>query len=101
MTDLYSSNSEWDTARAADPSEFIKANKPFYADENKFEAINMDMRDLKFKDESFDFCYSSCAIEHIGDYKDFEIHLNEVHRVLKDGGLYVLTTEFLFADETI
>jgi len=61
----------------------------------------MDMRDLQFEDNTFDFCYSSCAIEHIGDYDDFVKHFNEVNRCLKDGGVYVLTTEFQFGEETI
>ena len=101
VTDLYSSDNDWDTARTSDPNDFIKLNKPFEVDDSRFEAIRMDMRDLKFQDDTFDFCYSSCAVEHIGDYKDFITHLNEVHRVLKDGGIYVLTTEFLFTDQTI
>ncbi len=101
VTDIYSDENDWDTARTADPNDFIKLNKPFEIDDSKYEAISMDMRDLKFEDETFDFCYSSCAIEHIGDYKDFITHLNEVHRVLKNDGVYVLTTEFLFADQTI
>ncbi len=101
VTDLYSVENDWDTARAADPNDFIKLNKPFEVDDSRFEAIRMDMRELKFEDNTFDFCYSSCAMEHIGEYKDFITHLNEVYRVLKNDGIYVLTTEFLFNDETI
>lgn len=59
------------------------------------------MRTLEFEDASFDFCYSSCAIEHIGEYDDFLRHLQEVRRVLKDAGIYVLTTEFHYGDEVI
>jgi Methyltransferase domain len=101
VTDLYSDENDWDTARTNDPKDFIISNKPFEVDDSKIEAISMDMRELKFDDDSFDFCYSSCAIEHIGDYSDFITHLNEVYRVLKDGGIYVLTTEFLFSNNTI
>ena len=61
----------------------------------------MDMRALEFGDATFDFCYSSCAIEHIGRYDDFLAHLQEVRRVLKDDGVYVLTTEFHYGDEVI
>ena len=41
------------------------------------------MRALEFEDASFDFCYSSCAMEHIGKYDDFLEHLREVRRVLE------------------
>jgi len=101
VTDLYSDSTGWDCARTDDPNEFIKISKPFEVDEQKIEALRMDMRDLQFEDNTFDFCYSSCAIEHIGDYDDFVKHFNEVNRCLKDGGVYVLTTEFQFGEETI
>jgi SAM-dependent methyltransferase len=101
VTDLYSDSTGWDCARTDDPNEFIKISKPFDVNDSKIEALRMDMRDLQFEDNTFDFCYSSCAIEHIGDYEDFVKHFNEVNRCLKDGGVYVLTTEFQFADKTI
>lgn len=101
VTDLYSDTTGWDCARTDDPNDFIRKSKPFEVDDSKIEAMRMDMRDLQFEDNTFDFCYSSCAIEHIGDYDDFIKHINEVHRCLKEGGVYVLTTEFQFGDETI
>jgi SAM-dependent methyltransferase len=101
VTDLYSDTTGWDCARTDDPNDFIRISKPFEVDDSKIEALRMDMRDLKFEDNTFDFCYSSCAIEHIGDYEDFIKHFDEVNRCLKDDGVYVLTTEFLFADKTI
>jgi len=100
-TDLYSSETLWDCARAANPDEYIRKSKPFPVDDAKLAALTMDMRKLSFKDNFFDFAYSSCAIEHIGSDADFLQHLNEVHRVLKDGGVYILTTEFTFADATV
>ena len=101
VTDLYEENTSWDCARTADPNEFIRTSKPFPIDDEKIQALRMDMRHLDFNDNSFDFCYSSCAIEHIGEDKDFLQHFNEVNRVLKDGGIYVLTTELQFGDQTI
>ena len=101
VTDLYSDATGWDCARTDDPNDFIRTSKPFEVDDSKIEALRMDMRDLQFEDNTFDFCYSSCAIEHIGDYDDFIKHFNEVNRCLKDGGVYVLTTEFQFGDKTI
>jgi len=101
VTDLYDDSTSWDCARTNDPDEFIKVSKPFPIDDHKIQALKMDMRFLDFDDNSFDFCYSSCAIEHIGEHKDFLQHFNEVNRVLKEGGIYVLTTELQFGDRTI
>ena len=101
VTDLYEANTSWDCARTDDPSQLIRENAPFPVDLQNIRAMRMDMRQLDFADNSIDFCYSSCAVEHIGEYDDFLRHLNEVHRVLKPGGLYVFTTEFAFDDETI
>ena len=101
VTDLYDENTSWDCARTTDPDEFIKSSKPFQIDDEKLQAMRMDMRFLEFEDNKFDFCYSSCAIEHIGDYQDFLQHLNEVNRVLKEGGVYIFTTELQFGEKTI
>lgn len=101
VTDLYSDETVWDCARTGDPDDFIKAHKPFEVDDSKIKALRMDMRNLDFEDNTFDFCYSSCAIEHIGTCEDFIQHFNEVNRCLKEGGYYVFTTEFHFGNETI
>jgi SAM-dependent methyltransferase len=101
VTDLYNTESSWECAQASHPDEYIRKSKPFPVDDAKLSAFNMDMRSLAFEDDSFDFAYSSCAFEHIGDDEDFLQHLHEVHRVLKDHGVYVMTTEFTFADKTI
>ena len=41
----------------------------------------MDMRQIEFDDESFDFAYSSSAVEHIGGWDEFRQHLTDVRRV--------------------
>jgi SAM-dependent methyltransferase len=101
VTDLYAPEGSWVDARTADPDQFIRANKPFPVEDSKLQALRMDMRQLDFGDESFDFCYSSCALEHIGAREDFLRHLSEAYRVLRRGGIYVLTTEFHFGPEVI
>ena len=101
VTDLYDENTSWDCARTGDPTEFILNSKPFDVDESKITAMRMDMRNLKFDDNTFDFCYSSCAVEHIGDFDDFVQHFDEVFRCLKEDGIYVFTTEFQFGKTTI
>jgi len=100
-TDLYDLQSEWDTAHTQDPDRYIKEDKPFPVDDAKLRGLRMDMRSLDFPDGTFDFCYSSCAIEHIGGREDFLKHLAETHRVLKDGGVYAFTTELHYGPETI
>ncbi len=101
VTDLYDPNTTWDCARTDDPDAFVRSQKPFEVDDSKYRALRMDMRSLDFPDRSFDFCYSSCAIEHIGNEADFITHFNEVARVLKDDGVYVLTTEVSYLQQTI
>ncbi len=104
-TDLYSWSTGWDTAKMGKqdtPMDFLTRNAPEGVDLDKLMASEMDMRKLKgIEDNSLDFCYSSCAIEHIGHRDDFISHLKEVKRVLKEDGVYVVTTEFLFNAQTI
>ncbi len=103
-TDVYSMYTVWSTAnidKFSNPEEFVKAKTPPNTDTSNMEVHDMDMRDLSFfADNSLDFCYSSCAFEHIGDRDDFISHLKEVRRVLKPNGIYSMTTEFLFNGET-
>jgi SAM-dependent methyltransferase len=101
VTDLYDPHTTWAEARTDDPDRFIKEGKPFPVDDARLRALRMDMRQLEFPDETFDFAYSACAVEHIGEWADFLRHLGEVHRVLKPGGVYVFTTELHYGRETI
>lgn len=101
VTDLYESGSAWMSARMDDPERAIKAAAPFPIEPHRLTARRMDMRALEFDDASFDFCYSSCAIEHIGHYDDFVKHLREVRRVLRDDGVYALTTEFHYGEQVV
>ncbi|MBX2990897.1 MAG: class I SAM-dependent methyltransferase [Bacteroidetes bacterium] len=101
ITDLYEMNTSWDCAKTESPDGFIRENRPFPVDDAKLKALRMDMRDLQFPDNTFDFCYSTCAVEHIGGREDFLKHFNEVARVLKDDGVYVFTTEVLYGNEPI
>lgn len=101
VTDLYNPGTTWDCANTDDPDEFIRTDMPIRVDISKLKALRMDMRSLEFSDNTFDFCYSSCAIEHIGRKPEFLKHLNETYRVLRDGGVYVFTTEFHYGMELI
>jgi SAM-dependent methyltransferase len=101
VTDLYDPQTVWDCAKTDDPDAYIRLNKPFAVGDERLRGLRMDMRDLKFPDSTFDFCYSTCAVEHIGERADFLRHFNEVARVLKNGGVYVFTTEIGYGEETI
>ncbi|TDR23229.1 class I SAM-dependent methyltransferase [Marinicella litoralis] len=103
-TDLYVYNTAWATAKVEkDMSclDFVLEKAPKNFDDSNLTVKEMDMRDLDFSDNSLDFAYSSCAFEHIGHFDDFVQHLKEVKRTLKEGGVYVMTTEHLFLHETL
>ncbi len=103
-TDLYVYNTGWQTAKIKEQQscrDFVMEKSPKNLDVSNIKVEEMDMRDLNFSDESLDFCYSSCAFEHIGHEADFIKHLEEVKRVLNEDGVYVMTTEYLFNHETV
>lgn len=100
ITDLYGMDGGWKGLNTPDPQELIINNAPWQVDPSRIEAVPMDMRSLQFPDESFDFCWSTGAIEHIGGDEDFVQHFNEVWRVLKPGGMYALTTACILGRQT-
>lgn len=101
-TDLYSEDAHWEGTQTTDPRSYLLEHAPFTIDEKKLDAKYMNMREITFPDNSFDFAYSSCVFEHISsDDFGFIEHLKEVYRTLKPGGCYVLTTELLYEGPTI
>ncbi len=69
-------------------------------DEKRLETIEfrpLDMNDIdRDLDGGFDFCWSLCALEHLGSIdKGFDFIRNSL-RTLKPGGVAVHTTEFTF-----
>ncbi len=79
-TDLYTQDAIWADARTVDIDAFIRGAPPFSTRVDRISAKNMDMRQIEFEDNSFDFAYSSSAVEHIGSWHDFRCHLSEVKR---------------------
>jgi len=63
-----------------------------YPDTN-LDVIKMDALNLEFEDNSFDFIFSASSIEHFGSKKDILKSIKEMYRVLKPGGITVITTE--------
>jgi FkbM family methyltransferase len=67
---------------------------PFDFDPNRLVVQHMDGRSLRYPDETFDAVFSSGSIEHFGELLDVAYAAYEMGRVLKPGGILVLSTEF-------
>ncbi len=68
---------------------------PFKFRKECLEIKRMDARDLKFEDNTFDFCFSLSALEHMGSKKSKLKALKEIYRVLKPAGILAMTTELI------
>jgi SAM-dependent methyltransferase len=96
-TDLYSS-STW--AAAEMETEKVYTLNPFEYERDRLTVRHMDMTAIDYADESFDFVWSCCAIEHLNNFQDLHRLYQEIHRVLRPGGIVALTTEFKVAGES-
>ena len=77
--------------------EQIKASEEYAAKYNvNLNIIKGDMRKIPYGSNYFDYIYSFSSIVHLSK-KDTEIAINEMHRVLKNGGLCYLN--FLSVDD--
>lgn len=90
-TDLYDSQT-WTTAAVSLNDVYAKSFLPYRQD--RLIVRNMSMTDIEYPDESFDFVWSCCAIEHVNNFRELHRVYQEIHRVLKPGGIAALTTEF-------
>lgn len=61
--------------------------------EPKHKMLWMDMTDLKLPDETFDVVYSLSTYEHIPVAEQFIKAMEETHRVMKPGGILVVTLD--------
>jgi SAM-dependent methyltransferase len=94
-TDLYNSEN-WSTASMSTDEVYHKNPFPYPAD--RLVVQHMDMTQIEFPDASFDFIWSCCAIEHVNTFEDLHRVYQEIHRVLKPGGIAALTTEYNTTD---
>jgi SAM-dependent methyltransferase len=95
----------------AAPSDFPENPKkyaPFPYKEDALTVLRMDGTKLEFPSESFDIAFSFSSIEHFGDsdggggkknHSGALRSLKEMERVLKPGGLAVITTEYIINDK--
>ncbi|MCP2520851.1 methyltransferase domain-containing protein [Candidatus Aminicenantes bacterium AC-708-M15] len=66
---------------------------PFPYREDKLCLMRMDALNLEFPDNFFDFIFSASSIEHFGNKRKILRAVKEMYRVLKPGGVAVITTE--------
>jgi SAM-dependent methyltransferase len=96
LTDLYMDAGVWANITPRDmlttPEKFVPASLPW--EPQRLVVQHMDARHLRYPDASFEIVLSSGSIEHFGTLEDIAQAASEMGRVLKPGGIAVLTTEF-------
>ena len=93
-TDLYAgdfSGQEADPRILRDPEAFA----PFSYHRERLEVRRMDATAIDYAPESFDLVFSFSSLEHFGSRRAQRRCLGEIHRVLRPGGVAVLTTEVI------
>lgn len=92
-TDLYGvgdfAHGEAGAMMLTDPDLFA----PYPYRRDRLTAVHMDALDLGFDDQAFDFVVSFGSIEHFGGREAASRALSETARVLRPGGVAVITTE--------
>ena len=93
-TDIYgmgdfTNSTEADLMMLRDPDRF--AIGPY--NRNRLVVQYMDARDLRFEEGTFDFVFSLSSMEHFGGLDGIRTALLEMQRVMKPGGILMLTTE--------
>lgn len=97
-------NEGWkQTAQNMDVDDLKALNKYGLCEEEKFFNLvrtrNVDMNDIPVDIEGYDFCWSACALEHLGSIQHGLDFIENSLRVLKQGGVAVHTTEFNLSSE--
>lgn len=76
--------------------------QPHLVDRESFDEMvslrHVDMIDIPSDLRNFDFCWSICALEHLGSIDRGMAFVEDTLSVLKPGGLSVHTTEFNLSD---
>ncbi len=94
-TDLYEAEDTWSKTDSGaemltDPGRYWDGSW----NSERLQVRHMNALELEFEDESFDAVFSSSSIEHFGEYADVRQAVEEIHRVLRPGGIAALSTEF-------
>jgi SAM-dependent methyltransferase len=92
-TDIYGagefSGRESASSMLLNPDDFA----PFPYNRNRLVVQYMDALDLRHEDSTFDLVFCLSSIEHFGGFDGARRALQEMHRVCKQGGIVMLTTE--------
>ena len=92
-TDLYGvgdfAHGEAGAMMLTDPDLFA----PYPYRRRRLTTVHMDALDLRFEDKTFDYLVSFGSIEHFGGHESAARALSEAGRVLRPGGVAVITTE--------
>lgn len=98
---------EWEATGQNAGGNLEKLYKPDLCEKSVFQKYvryrDVDMNCLPDNLGTFDFCWSSCAIEHVGSLSKSKKFLKNMLKVLKPGGIAVHTTEFnlISNDDTV
>jgi SAM-dependent methyltransferase len=94
-TDIYGGGEFAETAAPAEmlvhPGKFA----PFPYRQDHLVTQYMDGCTLRYPDQCFDFAFSFSSIEHFGGHKAATQSVREMARVLRSGGIAVITTELI------
>jgi SAM-dependent methyltransferase len=95
-TDMY--GGVWQSERAMEGDEGVFADPAQYARfpyrRERLVFLKMDGRRLAFAGETFDVVYSLSSVEHFGGLEGAKGAVAEMVRVLKPGGVLVVSTEY-------
>ena len=69
---------------------------PFDYKRENLIAMNMDARNLLFERDTFDAVIIIDSLNYMGDFEQAVSIISGVHRILKKGGILILTVEFTF-----
>jgi SAM-dependent methyltransferase len=98
-TDLWDSGTNsWIESGQNANGNYCLLNKYHFLSDKKFNQLveykNLDMNEIPNELNSFDFCWSSCAMEHVGSLELSKNFIKNMLSTLKPGGIAVHTTEF-------
>jgi SAM-dependent methyltransferase len=94
-TDLYLTEDSWSGSDSG--AGMLRDPEPYSWGEwnpRRLVVQHMNGLELLYEDESFDGVFSSSSIEHFGSFGDVRRSVEEIHRVLRPGGVAALSTEF-------
>jgi len=97
-TDLYLMEDSWSETDSG-AQMLVAPDRGVQMDWNPRRLIvqHMDGRKLSYEDESFDGIFSSGSIEHFGTLDEIRESVEEMHRVLRPGGVAAIATEYRLA----